>query len=210
MSKIILPIFYGYIPSLPFILGMFASGDFTFNMLPFINAAKTLETKFILILMLIVAPVIGFAFALKAFLNRKKEIEKLYCGINLKEVYLSSKGVNFLFYKSQYNFSCGYKDIEKVELVVETKHIVTKHRYEFRDEYIIEAIRYYFSLLNGKTFWLERPASWVNEMKDIYDFIRCIKGKVGDIKYSAIGSGDNFEVEENIKRYINRRSNKRY
>ena len=209
MSKIILPIFYGYIPSFPFFLGMIAAEDFTFNILPFINAAKTPETKLILVFMLIIAPIIGWGFTVKALFDRQGEIKKLYSGVHLKEVYLSSNNIQFSFYKPQYNFSCGYNDVEKVELVIETKHIVTKHRYEYRDEYILENLRYYFTLSNGKTLWIEKPASWGDEMKKIYDFIRHIYGKVGDFNYRAIGSGDNFEVENEINYFLRGRKNKR-
>ena len=204
ISSIVMPLVWAFLASAPIYVPMFLIGDF--NLVKFIASAQDPFLMFMLTLMTIIGPFIGVGFSVKAYFDRKKEYEMLYSGMHLSDVDLFKDTVSFSFFRPEYNFSCTYKDIEKVELTVSTSRHRTKNGYY----YTIDNYFYAFTVLNGKQFSIEKTAPSVHKMEDIYRFIDLIKDKVGEFKYDAIGTGRTEDVEEKIKWYLHNSYSKNY
>ena len=204
ISSIVMPLVWAFLASAPIYIPMFLIGDF--NLIKFIASAQDPFLMLMLTLMTIVGPLVGVGFSVKAYFDRKKEYEMLYTGIHLREVELLSDTVNFSFFRPEYNFSCEYKDIEKVDLTVTTSRHRTKNGYY----YTIDDYFYTFTVLNGKTFEIQKPSPATGKMEDIYNFIDLIKDKVGSFKYNAIGAGRTTDIEAKIRWYLHHGHSKNY
>lgn len=204
ISSIVMPLVWAFLASAPIYIPMFLIGDF--DIIKFIASVQDPFLMLVLTLINIIGPFVGVGFSVKAYFDRKKEYEMLYSGIHLREVNLFEDAVSFSFFRPEINFSCEYKDIEKVELTVTTSRHRTKNGYY----YTIDDYFYTFTVLNGKTFEIQKPSPSTGKMEDIYNFIDLIKDKVGSFKYNAIGAGRSEDVEAKIKWYLNNSYSKNY
>ncbi len=147
-------------------------------------------------------PFILIAYIVSSLIGRNKDLKNLQSGMNVKNVILLSDRLFFNFFNSHYNFQCTYQDIERIEIGVKTDLQRTKNGYVE----VIEKFQFEFKVLNGKVFKLETlvPLTTLftplNFVYKVIDYCRGVK----EIQYKASGRGDNKEVCDKLKNYIER------
>lgn len=130
---------------------------------------------------------------IRIYLYIKRSI-KFNKNLNLKYVDLLPDRVNFCFNRPQYNFVCGYDNIENLEMDLETNIVHTKN-----GSYItLKQIILDFTILNNKE--LSIAYSEFNILKKIYAIIdagRLIK----NFSYKFSGVGEISDLKERIEDY---------
>ena len=159
----------------------------------FFNAYK-FASSFAEIFVLYIIPIAWLCFIIVSIYVRHKKMVKFNKKLDLEYVDFLPDRVKFSFNQPQCNFTCGYKDIEKLEMRLE--HIATRTKTWYR--YGLDDIKLSFTVLNKKHFSLTNRSTRRN-LKAIYAIIdagRLVK------KFSyKIGSGYYQEMKERIEAY---------
>lgn len=135
----------------------------------------------------------GTFFSIFSMCMAKREFQTV---LNLKSVDFLPDRVNFNFNQPKYNFVCGYSDINKLEMILNTILVRTKH-----GSYpAVSEIELKFTVLNNKNFSLKNVP--LNLMKTIYGIIDCGRN-VQDFTYKFSGVGKVEQVQEKIEDYMN-------
>ena len=136
---------------------------------------------------------VGFIIILRVYLYIKRTI-KFNKNLNLKYVDLLPDRVNFCFNRPQYNFVCGYDNIENLVMDLETKIVRTKN-----GSYIVlKQIMLDFTVLNNKK--LSIAYSEFNKLKKIYAIIDAGR-LVKNFSYKFSGVGEIRDLKERIEDY---------
>ena len=159
----------------------------------FFNAYKFTST-FVEILTIYAYPIVWLCFIITSIYIRHKKIVKFNKKLDLKYVDFLSDRVSFSFNQPQYNFTCGYKDIEALEMYLEHNAIITKsgNRIGLND------IKLSFTVLNKKNFCLTNRETRVN-LKAIYAIIDA--GRLVQKFSCKFGGGNLKEIKERVKAY---------
>lgn len=130
---------------------------------------------------------------IRVYLYIKRTI-KFNKNLNLKYVDLLPDRVNFCFNRPQYNFVCGYDNIENLEMDLETNIVHTKN-----GSYIeLKQIILDFTILNNKE--LSIAYSEFNILKKIYAIIDAGR-LVKNFSYKFSGVGEIPDLKEKIEDY---------
>ncbi len=130
---------------------------------------------------------------IRIYLYIKRSI-KFNKNLNLKYVDLLPDRVNFCFNRPQYNFVCGYDNIENLEMDLETKIVHTKN-----GSYItLKQIILDFTILNNKE--LSITYSEFNILKKIYAIIDAGR-LVKNFSYKFSGVGELPDLKERVEDY---------
>lgn len=143
----------------------------------------------------IVAPILLIWALIVEVKNRNKALKLYNYGLNLKYVNFLSGRIDFAFMDSKYDITCGYEDIEKLEMELHTIEVRNKYGEVF---IMLQEIELYFTLLNGKSFSISStPLNGMNLIYKILDYTRGIK----NFSYKFSGAGVSDNIKERIDDY---------
>ena len=137
---------------------------------------------------------LGFILSIK---KKKKALKEFNSKLNLKSIDFLQGRINFNFNRPQYNFVCGYSDINSLELTIITDLVRTKYGYTTA----LKEIVLNFKVLNNKTFSLSNTSSF--PMRTIYKIIDYTRG-VNNFTYNFSGPGNTNDIKEKIDNYLNK------
>lgn len=160
-----------------------------------LNAETDWEMKIYLWILTVIGPIASIIGIIRSFVYRQTALQKFNIGLNLKFVDFKPERVDFVFTQPQYNFTCGYDDIENLNMNIKTVLIHTKNGTRIA----VEKIKLSFKVLNGKTFELTNTAAF--PMKFCYkiaDFGRRVK----NFSYNFSGFGVQETIKESLDDYL--------
>lgn len=143
------------------------------------------------VIFVFIAPFIFVAWIIKLI---NKRHEALNC-MDLKYVDFWDGIIHFCFQNPKYNISCGYRDIENLEMEL--------HTFLVRNKYgtftAVGEIELHFTLLNGKHLSLHNTP--LNRTKYIYKILYYMRN-VKSFSYRFSGAGVVDDIKERIEDYL--------
>jgi len=143
-----------------------------------------------------ILPAIFFIILISQIVLRNRALKDISSFENLKMVDLQDSKINFNFNSSQYDFSCGYGDIEHLEVEIHTDIVRSKSS----TYTVISEIKLIFTVLNGKTFFITNTAVYA-PMGFIYKVLDYAK-KMKSYSYNFTGIGDIRGYQDKIENYL--------
>ena len=147
-------------------------------------------------LLFIILPLIFYGsliFTIFAVYMEKKVFTK---SLNLQSVEFVQDRIFFNFNRPQYNFVCGYKDIDNLEMDIKTVLVRTK----YGSYPTVSTITLNFAVLNNKKFSLTSNST--SYMKKIYSILEYSRG-IQNFSYKFSGIGKLEDIDEKIRDYLN-------
>lgn len=132
-------------------------------------------------------------FTIFAVYMEKKVFAK---SLNLQSVEFVQDRIFFNFNRPQYNFVCGYKDIDNLEMDIKTVLVSTK----YGSYPTVSTITLNFAVLNNKKFSLTSNST--SYMKKIYSILEYSRG-IQNFSYKFSGIGKLEDIDEKIRDYLN-------
>lgn len=145
----------------------------------------------------VILPAIFYLGFISAIILRQKALKEFNSKLNLKSIDFLPERINFNFNRPQYNFVCGYEDINALEMTIVTDLMRTKYGYTT----VLKEIVLKFSVLNNKTFSLSNMSSF--PMRTIYKIIDYTRG-VNNFTYNFSGPGNTNDIKEKIDTYLSK------
>lgn len=145
----------------------------------------------------IILPLVVYLGFILSIITRQKALKEFNSKLNLKSIDFLQGRINFNFNRPQYNFVCGYSDINSLELTVITDLVSTKYGYTTA----LKEIELNFKVLNNKTFSLSNTSSF--PMQTIYKIIDYTRS-VNNFTYNFRGPGNTNDIKEKIDTYLNK------
>lgn len=145
----------------------------------------------------IILPLVVYLGFILSIITRQKALKEFNSKLNLKSIDFLQGRINFNFNRPQYNFVCGYSDINSLELTVITDLVSTKYGYTTA----LKEIELNFKVLNNKTFSLSNTSSF--PMRTIYKIIDYTRN-VNNFTYNFRGPGNTDDIKEKIDNYLNK------
>ena len=145
----------------------------------------------------IILPLVVYLGFILSIITRQKALKEFNSKLNLKSIDFLQGRINFNFNRPQYNFVCGYSDINSLELTVITDLVSTKYGYTTA----LKEIVLNFKVLNNKTFSLSNTSSF--PMQTIYKIIDYTRS-VNNFTYNFRGPGNTEDIKEKIDTYLNK------
>lgn len=145
----------------------------------------------------IILPLVVYLGFILSIITRQKALKEFNSKLNLKSIDFLQGRINFNFNRPQYNFVCGYSDINSLELTVITDLVSTKYWYTTA----LKEIELNFKVLNNKTFSLSNTSSF--PMQTIYKIIDYTRS-VNNFTYNFRGPGNTEDIKEKIDTYLNK------
>lgn len=145
----------------------------------------------------IILPLVVYLGFILSIITRQKALKEFNSKLNLKSIDFLQGRINFNFNRPQYNFVCGYSDINSLELTVITDLVSTKYGYTTA----LKEIVLNFKVLNNKTFSLSNTSSF--PMRTIYKIIDYTRS-VNNFTYNFSGPGNTNDIKEKIDNYLNK------
>lgn len=145
----------------------------------------------------IILPLVVYLGFILSIITRQKALKEFNSKLNLKSIDFLQGRINFNFNRPQYNFVCGYSDINSLELTVITDLVSTKYGYTTA----LKEIELNFKVLNNKTFSLSNTSSF--PMRTIYKIIDYTRS-VNNFTYNFRGPGNTEDIKEKIDTYLNK------
>lgn len=142
----------------------------------------------------IILPLVVYLGFILSIITRQKALKEFNSKLNLKSIDFLQGRINFNFNRPQYNFVCGYSDINSLELTVITDLVSTKYGYTTA----LKEIELNFKVLNNKTFSLSNTSSF--PMQTIYKIIDYTRS-VNNFTYNFRGPGNTEDIKEKIDNY---------
>lgn len=153
-------------------------------------------------------PIIVYGAFLFTLIYRQIQISQFKSGLNLKYINLKDGNIDFVFNKKGFDFSCGYKDIEKIDMIIKTERTTRYvNKYSKRYVIVISEIQLAFYLLNKKKFKIANTGclSPINMIYKIIDNTRPISNL---INYEVDGPDDG--IMEKVQTYVKKNYKQRY
>lgn len=172
---------------------LFASTGFDNFFYWFFNAYKSLSS-FKEFLVVYGFPIVWLCFIIISIYVKHQNTVKFNKKLNLKYVNFLPDRLEFCFNQPQYNFTCGYKDIEKLEMNIGQHATITG----CGSTIIFHEIKLCFTVLNKKHFSLINRETRRN-FKAIYAIIDAGR-LVQKFVYKFLGIKDS-DMEERIERF---------
>lgn len=145
----------------------------------------------------IILPLVVYLGFILSIITRQKALKEFNSKLNLKSIDFLQGRINFNFNRPQYNFVCGYSDINSLELTIITDLVSTKYGYTTA----LKEIELNFKVLNNKTFSLSNTSSF--PMQTIYKIIDYTRS-VNNFTYNFRGPGNTEDIKEKIDNYLNK------
>ena len=145
----------------------------------------------------IILPLVVYLGFILSIITRQKALKEFNSKLNLKSIDFLQGRINFNFNRPQYNFVCGYSDINSLELTVITDLVSTKYGYTTA----LKEIELNFKVLNNKTFSLSNTSSF--PMQTIYKIIDYTRSE-NNFTYNFRGPGNTEDIKEKIDTYLNK------
>lgn len=145
----------------------------------------------------IILPLVVYLGFILSIITRQKALKEFNSKLNLKSIDFLQGRINFHFNRPQYNFVCGYSDINSLELTIITDLMRTKYGYTT----VLKEIVLNFTVLNNKTFSLSNTSSF--PMRTIYKIIDYTRN-VNNFTYNFRGPGNTDDIKEKIDNYLNK------
>lgn len=145
----------------------------------------------------IILPLVVYLGFILSIITRQKALKEFNSKLNLKSIDFLQGRINFNFNRPQYNFVCGYNDINSLELTIITDLMRTKYGYTT----VLKEIVLNFTVLNNKTFSLSNTSSF--PMRTIYKIIDYTRS-VNNFTYNFRGPGNTEDIKEKIDTYLNK------
>lgn len=145
----------------------------------------------------IILPLVVYLGFILSIITRQKALKEFNSKLNLKSIDFLQGRINFNFNRPQYNFVCGYNDINSLELTIITDLVSTKYGYTTA----LKEIELNFKVLNNKTFSLSNTSSF--PMQTIYKIIDYTRS-VNNFTYNFRGPGNTEDIKEKIDNYLNK------
>ncbi len=145
----------------------------------------------------IILPLVVYLGFILSIITRQKALKEFNSKLNLKSIDFLQGRINFNFNRPQYNFVCGYSDINSLELTIITDLVSTKYGYTTA----LKEIVLNFKVLNNKTFSLSNTSSF--PMQTIYKIIDYTRS-VNNFTYNFSGPGNTNDIKEKIDTYLNK------
>lgn len=142
----------------------------------------------------IILPLVVYLGFILSIITRQKALKEFNSKLNLKSIDFLQGRINFNFNRPQYNFVCGYSDINSLELTIITDLVSTKYGYTTA----LKEIVLNFTVLNNKTFSLSNTSSF--PMQTIYKIIDYTRS-VNNFTYNFRGPGNTEDIKEKIDNY---------
>lgn len=153
------------------------------------------DDKFGACLIFIFLPIIFYGCLISSIVQRNKALKEFNSSLNLKSIEFLQGRMNFNFNMPQCNVTCDYSEIEKLEMILHTIRVSTKH-----GSYpAVSEIELKFSVLNGKTFTLFNVPS--NVIKFVYSVIDYSRG-MQNFSYCFKGYMEINDIKEKIEDYL--------
>lgn len=147
-------------------------------------------------MLMVVLPLGFYSLSIITMISRHNAIREYKRALNLKSVDFLQDRVNFNFNNPQYNFVCGYSEINRLELVLNTVLVTNK----YGSYPALAQVTLNFTVLNNKNFTLENTP--MRPMNLIYGIIDCGR-LVQNFSYKFEGAGEVSDIQEKIRDYIN-------
>lgn len=145
----------------------------------------------------IILPAVFYLGLIGSIIARQTALNKLNSSLNLKSVDFLQGRINFNFNKSQYNFACGYSDINALQMVLKTAIAHTKY-----GSYIaLKEIVLNFKVLNNKKFSISNTT--LSPTRFIYKIIDYSRN-INNFTYKFEGAGEQADIKEKIENYLNK------
>ncbi len=128
--------------------------------------------------------------------TRSKALRELKQPFNLKAVNLLENSISFNFFNPQYNFTCGYNDIQKLQVLIVTGY----DNYYRLKKLCIKEIVLNFTTLNGKEFSIANTGG-IFPLQYLKRIIECTK-QISDFSYTYAGNCFSPNTDKKIKTHI--------
>ena len=153
-------------------------------------------------------PIIVYGTFFFMLIYRQIQLSQFKSGLNLKYINLKDGNIDFVFNKKGFDFSCGYKDIEKIDMIIKTERTTRYfNKHSRRYVIVISEIQLAFYLLNKKKFKIANTGclSPINMIYKIIDNTRPISNL---INYEVDGPDDG--IMEKVQTYVKKNYKQRY
>ena len=144
--------------------------------------------------MVFVVPVLLLWALIAEIKHRNKMMKFLNQGFKLKYVDFLQGRIDFCFIDPKYNFTCGYEDIESLDMNLET--VLRTHKGQ--TFILLQEVELKFKVLNGKTFSISNTP--LQPVKFLYKLIDYTRG-IQNFSYQFTGAGVNDDLKERIDDY---------
>lgn len=153
------------------------------------------EDKVLMWILFVILPVGLYLCLFWAIISRNVALREFNSKLNLKSVDLLQDRINFNFNKSQYNFACGYSEVNNLEMVLKTILVHTK----YGTNIVLKQITLDFTVLNNKKFSLSNtPVAPMGLIYKILEYSRYMN----NFSYKFEGAGVAEDYREKIENYL--------
>ncbi len=145
----------------------------------------------------IIMPAVFYIGLILAIIERHAGLAELASALNLKSVDFLSDRVKFNFNRPQYDFVCGYSEINNLEMIL----ITTLARNKYGTYIVLNEVKLNFTVLNNKKFSLTNTP--MAPIRLIYNIVDCGR-KVNNFSYKFEGAGEDQDLKEKIEEYLHK------
>lgn len=161
-----------------------------------IIAEGDLYSKFMIALLIYILPTIFFVWLIRSIISRNGALKEFSQKLNLVSVDFRDNCIAFNFNQHNCNFSCSYRDINYIKVVINIIRVRTKNG----ESNCLNNISIKFGVLNNKSFTCEMSLMLISPLKKLYKIIDYTR-EVKDFSYEFTGDGDPFELKERLDCY---------
>lgn len=174
------------------------SGFFSWALVTFDGLIKSNpEDPWIAWGLFIILPAVFYIGLILSIIERHAGLAELASALNLKSVDFLSDRVKFNFNRPQYDFVCGYSEINNLEMIL----ITTLARNKYGTYILLNEVKLNFTVLNNKKFSLTNTP--MDAMRLIYNIVDCAR-KVNNFSYKFEGAGEDQDLKEKIEEYLHK------
>ena len=160
----------------------------------FISEGEDLSEKIFLTIFSVIIPIAIYIGLIGAIISRNKALQEYRSGLNVKYVEFLPNRINFSFTQPQYNFSCGYNDIEKLNIELYTNIVHTKSG----PQTVWNETIFNFYTLNNKKFKVNCVSFMLNKVYSVISYMRGIK----ELNYKFTGAGKILDLDDKISAFL--------
>ena len=145
----------------------------------------------------IIMPAVFYIGLILAIIERHAGLKELSSSLNLKSVDFLPDRVKFNFNRPQYDFVCGYSEINNLEMIL----VTALARSKYGTCIVLNEVNLNFTVLNNKEFSLTNTP--MAAMRLIYNIVDCAR-KVNHFSYKFGGAGEDKDLKEKIEDYLHK------
>lgn len=154
-----------------------------------------IEDKVLMWTLFIILPLGLYISLFWAIISRNIALREFSSKLNVKFVDFLQDRINFNFNMPQYNFACGYSEVNKLEMVLKTMLVHSK----YGTNIVLKQINLNFTVLNNKNFSISNtPLLPMGLIYKILEYSRYMN----NFSYKFEGAGVSEEIREKIENYL--------